>query len=320
MAIATQRILIVKTSSLGDVMHGLQVAQTLKENDPGIEISWVTRRRFETLVKASSAFNHTFTFYRSEGVLAFIRLCRNLRQQRFDKVLDFQGLARSGLMTFFTKSKRKIGRSDAREGAAMFYRQLVPLPRSPDCRHPVNILLEFCRVFGFETEFKGRVLFSLKEADRVGQSASVANPVRIVLGLEGRLKRVEWDGFEELAERLLRQLDSAVLYIVTQGSNAWVGRLKEHWGNRVHKVGTSNILRLAGCIQESDVLVGNDCDALQIGAAVGVDVIGLFGPSDPNQLGPYPPSREKNCVLRAPDGDLKRLKVGDVLKEIEKRI
>lgn len=62
MAIVTQRILIVKTSSLGEVMHSLQVAQVLKENDPGIEISCVARRRFETLVKASSAVDHTSTF------------------------------------------------------------------------------------------------------------------------------------------------------------------------------------------------------------------------------------------------------------------
>jgi heptosyltransferase-1 len=124
-------------------MHGLQVAQALKENDPGIEISWVARRRFEALVRASSAVDQTFIFYRSEEISAFIRLCRDLPHQRFDKVLDFEGLARSGLMIFFAKSDQKIGRSDAREGATMFYRRLVPLPRLPERRHPVDNLMEF---------------------------------------------------------------------------------------------------------------------------------------------------------------------------------
>lgn len=320
MAIVTQRILIVKTSSVGDIMHGLQVAQALKENDPGIEISWVVRRRFEALVRASSAVDQTFIFYRSEGISAFIRLCRDLRHQRFDKVLDFEGLARSGLITFFAKSDQKIGRSGAREGATMFYRQLVPLPRLPERRHPVDILMEFCRAFGFETEIRGCVRFLLKEADRVGRASSVLEPFRIVLVPEGRRERVEWDGFEELAERLLKRVDSAVVYVVWEGSNNWANRLKQQWGDRVQKVGTSNLLRMAGCIQEADVLVGNDCDALQIGAAVGIEIIGLFGPSDPARVGPYPAWRESNCVLRAPDGDLKRLKVADVLDEIEKRV
>jgi heptosyltransferase-1 len=320
MAIVTQRILIVKTSSVGDIMHGQQVAQTLKENDPGIEISWVVRRRFEALVKASSAVDHTFVFYRSEGISAFIRLCRTLRRQRFDKILDFEGLARSGLMTFFAKSDQKVGRSDAREGATMFYRQLVPLPRLPERRHPVDILLEFCRAFGFETELRGRVRFLLKESDRVVEAASVLKPVRIVLAPEGRRERVEWDGFEELAEGLLERLDSAVVYVVCHKSNTWVDSLKLQWGDRVHRFGTSNLLRMAGCIQEADILVGNDSDALQIGAGVGVEVIGLFGPSDPARVGPYPAWRESNCVLQASDRDFKRLKVADVLEEIEKRV
>lgn len=320
MAIATQRILIVKTSSLGDIMHGLQVAQTLKENDPGIEISWVVRRRFETLVRASSAVDRTFTFYRNGGIFEFIRLCRQLRRERFDRVLDFQGLARSGLMTFFSKSERKIGRSDAREGATLFYKQLVPLPRSPDRRHPLDILLEFCRVFGFETELKGSVRFSLREADRVGGPSSLSKPIRIALLPEGRRERVEWGAFEALAGRLLERFDSLVVYIVSQGNNAWVNRLNQQWGDRVRKVGTSNVLRMAGCIQEADVMVANDCDGLQIGAAVGVNSIGLFGPSDPIRLGPYPLSNQRNCVLQAPEGDLKRLSVERVLEEIEKRI
>ena len=149
---ATRRVLIVKTSALGDIMHGLQVAQTLKANDPAIEISWVARQRFVPLVQASSAVDRTFTFFRSGGVSGFVKLCRELRQERFDAILDMQGLARSGLMTFFSRADRKIGRTDAREGATLFYKQLVPLPRSPDQRHPVDILLEFCRVFGFETK------------------------------------------------------------------------------------------------------------------------------------------------------------------------
>ena len=192
------------------------------------------------------------------------------------------------------------------------------IPRSPDCRHPVDILLQFCRVFGFETELKGRVRFSLREADRVGGAA--ANPFRVTLVPAGRCERVEWRGFEGLAQCLLERSEATVVRLLSREGLAWADRLKERWGERVQKVGASNFLRMAGCLQESDVMVANDCDALQIGAAVGIGTIGLFGPSDPSLLGPYPSSNPKNRVLQAPDGDLARLRVEDVLEEIEKRI
>ncbi len=111
MAIATRRVLVIKTSSLGDIMHGLQVAQTLKENDPGIEVTWIARSRFEPLVRASSAVDHVIAYHRLGGISALVRLCQRLRRKEFDVVLDFQGLARSGVMTFFSKAPRKVGRT-----------------------------------------------------------------------------------------------------------------------------------------------------------------------------------------------------------------
>lgn len=117
MAIVTQKVLILKTSSLGDIMHGLQFAQTLKENDPGIEITWVVRSQFEPLVRASSAVDKTITFFRTGGVSGFISLCRTLRQRYYDVVLDLQGLARSGFDLFQQSAsqgweERCEGRSD----------------------------------------------------------------------------------------------------------------------------------------------------------------------------------------------------------------
>lgn len=95
MAIVTQKVLVVKTLSLGDIMHGLQLAQTLKENDPGIEIAWVVRPRFETLVRTCTAVDSTVTFCRTRGVAEFANLCKRLRSRRFDLVIDLDGLART---------------------------------------------------------------------------------------------------------------------------------------------------------------------------------------------------------------------------------
>jgi len=109
MAILTYKVLIVKRSSFGDIMHGLQLAQTLKEKDPRIEITWVVRSRFEPLVRACAAVDRTMNFYRTRGIAEFANLCKKLRRYRLDLVFDLQGSARSGLMNFFSKAPRKVG-------------------------------------------------------------------------------------------------------------------------------------------------------------------------------------------------------------------
>ena len=323
MAIATQRILIVKTSSLGDIMHGLQVAQTLKEHDPGIEISWVARRRFESLVRASSPVDHTFTFFRTGGVSGFWKLCRQLRRHRFDVVLDMQGLARSGLMTFFSRADRKVGRTDAREGATLFYRELAPLPRSIDQPHPVDILLEFCRVFGFEPELKGAVRFQQKGEDWEELFSGSEEGPRIALAPEGRRPLASWTGFERLAKEILGRIPGARIQVATQGAAPWATELATENKTRLRHLRTNDWHRVASCLQDADIVVANDSDMLQIGAAVGVPTLGLFGPSDPNRLGAYPLSVTRNQVLLAPDGRMDELAVGTVLdtvqREIEKR-
>ena len=100
----------------------------------------------------------------------------------------------------------------------------------------------------------------------------------------------------------------------------WASDLKQRFGARVETVTTKNLLRLAGCIQESDLLVASDCDASHVSAAVGTGTVTLFGPTDPQLYGPYPLSDLRNQAIAAPNGDLAQLSLESVLKEIEKRI
>lgn len=319
MAIVTQRVLVVKTSSLGDIVHGLQFAQTLKENDPGIEITWVVRSRFEPLVRASSAVDRTITFYRSGGISGFASLCGRLRKRHFDMVLDLQGLARSGLMTFFSKAPRKIGRADAREGARLFYKELVPLPRPNGHVHPVDILLEFCRVFGFETKLKGTVRFTTKSSSAFGKSSRKADSV-ITIFPEGRSPRMSWQGFEELTVQILNQHPVVEVQVLATHSVDWANRLKADFRDRINVFRSNDPLKIAGCVQESALLIANDSDVTHIGAAVGVPTVALFGPTDGNKLGPYPLSEARNCAINASGGDLSTLTVRKVLEEVERRL
>jgi ADP-heptose:LPS heptosyltransferase len=119
------RLLVIKPSSLGDIVHGLQVVQILAKARPEVRISWVVRERFAGLVKAAPFVKETIIFRRRDGWPAFWKLLCDLRRRQFDAVWDMQGLLRSAVMTAAARAPAKWGRPDAREGAGWFYDRLV---------------------------------------------------------------------------------------------------------------------------------------------------------------------------------------------------
>ncbi|MDR2721059.1 MAG: hypothetical protein LBB15_02105, partial [Puniceicoccales bacterium] len=119
------RILVIKPSSLGDIVHGLQVVAIMKKRIDNLQIDWVVRDCFAEAIAASGIVDQTHCFHRGAGMFAFLELLKSLRKRRYDAILDMQGLMRSGIMTFVAKSDRKIGRCDSRELAWVFYGEKV---------------------------------------------------------------------------------------------------------------------------------------------------------------------------------------------------
>src|SRR5450432_91650 len=118
-------LLVVKPSSLGDIVHALQVVQTLARERPECRISWVVRERFAGLVQAAPFVREAIIFRRRDGWRAFFRLLR---------------LLRAGLMTAAARAPAKWGRPDAREGAGFFYNHRVAPPAGPGPHHALEIL------------------------------------------------------------------------------------------------------------------------------------------------------------------------------------
>ena len=152
-------MLIIKPSALRDIVHGLQVATSIKAQRPEWRISWIVRDIFSPLVRSCGAVDQVYVFQRDEGARGFLRLMREVRRKNFDLVLDLQGLLRTGLMTKWSRGKRKAGRADAREGAGLFYQEKVPLPPGGSQSHVLDVLLQFCTLVGAEPRLTGQLRF-----------------------------------------------------------------------------------------------------------------------------------------------------------------
>jgi len=305
-------ILVIKPSSVGDILHGLQVAQSIKDQAPDSRITWVVRDRFAPLVETCATVDEVLYFRRGRGPRAFLALLRQIRARRYDTVLDFQGLARTGLMTLAARATHKIGRGDAREGAGLFYRQRAPLPAAGRQAHAVDILLQFLPLMGLRAELGGPLDYRPAPLAPIDPRLDGARPVLLCPHSRGAEK--EWPGFAALADRLCR--DRPDLDIVWDSEKATVGAPPAAGPRFIDTAGRTGLAELIALVAAARLVVANDSGPMHLAAALGRPVVALFGPSSPARFGPYPPGDPNHHVVTAPDGDLGRLDVDTVYKTV----
>ncbi len=308
-------LLVIKPSSLGDIVHALQVVQTLARERPECRITWVVRERFAGLVQAAPFVHEVIIFRRRDGWRAFLRLLRQLRARQFDLIWDLQGLLRSGLMTAAARAPEKWGRFDAREGAGLFYNRRADKPAGPGPHHALEILLPFLATAGV----KPRLDFPL-----VLKAAPVAFPWQSFFGGDSRNVFViftdsrgaekEWPRFDELTALIFSAIPEARV--------AWcAGKPAEP---RV-PVPADRFLNLTGCpmdqmialVRQPATFIGNDSGPMHLSAASGNRVLAIFGPTSPRRFGPFPLENPKHQAVEAPGGQLARLEPAAVLAALQ---
>lgn len=279
------KVLIVKTSSIGDIMHALRVVQAIRERVTNLEISWVARRRYAKTVEACTAVDFVYPFRRLEGLGGFVSLVRTLRTKEFDYILDMEGLARSALMGWFSKGTNRIGRSDAREGATLFYKKMVPLPEDSRQSHPIDILLEFCKVFGCEPSLGSNLSFDFAEST-IPKTVLGQGEVEIALCDLSPTTRDPFYGVDVLVESLLNsKLNCRILLLGDERSEA-----RDDWdSSRVEDLrGQLDLEERFQRVTGASLVISSPGGPLHIASACGVRVIGLFGKLKPEKCGPYP--------------------------------
>lgn len=307
------RILVIKPSSFGDIIHGLLVAERIRSQLPGVQMDWVARDIFAGLVEASGVVDHVLRFKRSPGGL--IRVCREIRKGNYDVVLDMQGLARSGLMTFCARAKVKLGRFDAREGSRFFYKVSIPKPPQAPPFHAVDILRQFQRPMG---------LYDLDPValDFANSPVPESCPAKgaILLFPESRRAEKEWGGFFDLAERLAGKFPDRTIGWLGTGEEP-IGGGKSLPENVVDFRGRVSLASLPAAMRNVACVVANDSGPMHLAAAMGVPVVAVFGPTDPRQYGPYPVDCPTNVTIRGEEGVLANVSVEQVeaavLKQLE---
>ncbi len=291
-ALNSARILLIKPSSLGDIVHAFPVVSAIKAQWPGSHITWLVKRQWADLVERAEGVDQVWPVEMT--VTSWIEAGRALRAQRFDLAIDLQGLFRSGILARLSGAPTRIGFANGREGSPWFYTQRVPV-LSPDL-HAVDRYLSVVAALGASLPDKPRFRFRLSEEDMTvvrklcqSKGLSVDKPwVAMNIGARWPTKRWSPSSFAAVVDQLHEvQLDPVVM-IGGAEERAYTNTLRALTDRPfIDLSGEIPLGYLPALLSKATAMITNDSGPMHIAAALGVPVVAIFGPTSPARTGPY---------------------------------
>ncbi len=293
-----KKMLIVKPSSLGDVVHSLPFLNAMKTCFPDTEIHWVIAKGLEGLLDGHPMIDKLIiinkdlwkNLSRAGSTLKEIReLFRQLRHEKYDVVVDLQGLLRSGLITRATHAPLRIGFQEAREGSRFFYTRKVKGGRNI---HAVDRYMKIAEELGCAVQER---VFSFPPSGGNENRKPVARSPYAVLVPGARWKTKIWPAgnFGSLASKL--PFGSVV--IGSSADRAIADAVVSHSdGKAISVAGQTSLQQLIEIMRSSEMVITNDSGPMHIAAALNIPVIAIFGPTSPERTGPY---GKGNLVLQS---------------------
>mgnify|MGYP001161942426 CR=1 FL=1 len=310
------KILIVKLSAIGDVIHTLPALTALRRHYPDAQIDWLVEHPAADLVRGHDALNRVLVWRRREfvglwkegRVLAaagfFLRQLRELRLSRYDLVVDFQALLKSSLWVFLARGRRKAGFGpgmEHSENSHLFLNDRVPAVSMEV--HALDRGLKLLQALGIPVS---EVRYDLPIGAEHEQEAATLL-VENGIGPDQRLIAInpvaKWptklwppERFRELADRLMES-GYQVAFTGSQEDRPFMDQITGSLRSRTVRLeGRTSLKVLAAVYRSAGLVISTDTGPMHLAAAVGTPVVALFGPTAPWRTGPY---GEGHVVLRA---------------------
>lgn len=300
------RVLIIKTSSLGDIIHAMPAVKLLAANVPDVKIDWLIKPQFKNMLKYCpnldeiilfedkkfGSFIHTFQYTRE--------LIRRIRRKKYDMVIDLQGLMRSAVFAGFSDAAVKAGFARPRERlASLFYNRKVDV----QFRHAVDRNLDLMSgvlklELGTEPDAELLKLEKCEEfasgAEKILKDAGYDDSVKLIAAVPGarwNSKKFPVEFFVDIMEKIHGRMN--VQFMLLGGPD------EKDDGEKIENtaqlsnmklfnfIGRSSIGESAELLRRADMILCNDSGPMHIGAATGTPLCAFFGPTRPERTGPY---------------------------------
>lgn len=291
---APDRILVVRLSALGDVIHTLPAVAALRTALPHCRIGWIVEPPYRELLELVAPVDEVFTVgakrWGRQAVSATWREARDLRRALREfaggsVAIDFQGLIKSAAIAWSSGARLRYGfeRAAIRESAALiFLNRTVPVDRS---RHVVDWNLDLAR----------GIVPSIGPAPLVNLSPFAASPSSALSSLGGRVVLLPGAGrasklwpvtrFRDCARAIEARTGRVPVVAWGPGENTLAESIAA--GGCAELAPPTGLRELTWLLRESRLVIAGDTGPLHLAAALGTKVVALFGPTSPERNGPY---------------------------------
>ena len=339
-------ILVVRLTSLGDVLMSVPAIKALHEGLPGTKVSWLVEGSVAELLSHQSFVDRVIRFPRDlivgslkEG--SYLKALKdlgefleNLRARRYDALIDFHGILKSALLDYAARARKRIGfgRTFAKEGSWLVYDERVDGVDTHLHKVERNMLL--ARHLGVSGEIPEVELVAPPDAQTFANDLLAEHGIeRPIIALfpfcsKGSLfKRWELANYGELLKRMKESIQATVLILWGPGEEEEAKRLRDVAGTGVVLPANLGVAQLCALLKKVDMYVGGDTGVMHLAAFSGVPVLAIFGPTDPLVNAPFgpmhkmvrrdlpcSPCRDKNCKERT---CLTSIKPDEVFEEVK---
>jgi lipopolysaccharide heptosyltransferase I len=295
------KILIIKLSSLGDIIHTLPAFQSLRATFPEGRIDWLVERRLAFLLSAVPGIDHVIpidtralrnNFTSRQSWYRLLEPIRSLRSLRYDAVIDFQGLFKTALISFSSGAKTRIGFSKAlvRERPAhWFYQRKVEKPAAPVHVARLNLLL---------AKAAGACQSELTACLQAGDADTRTIASRLlqeqlsefaVINPGGGWPTKKWQParYGDLAARIQNELQMRVVVVTGPGEASIYQEIAAKCTGRLPVHLDVPFLQLIPLLQRARVVISGDTGPLHLACALGIPAVAIMGPTSPIRNGPW---------------------------------
>ena len=298
------KILIIKPSSLGDVFHTFPALTLLDKAFPNADIDWFIRPEFkDAIAYCPIKINRTINFPRTRllkfksFISTFLKVRNDLRKKKYDLVIDFQGLMRSGIFTSLCRSSESVGFAKPKESlATLAYTHKINI--SKECVHAVDRNIALVEnITGLKAT---KEIASLAQVDKFKEQIEVIlkkNNISPNDKLMGMIPGARWESkcwspefFAEVATKFLdKHPDYKILIIGAPSDRISAEKIISIASNEriISIAGNTSVGEMIEAIRHCQFIFSNDSGPIHIAAALQKTVFALFGPTDPDKTGPY---------------------------------
>ncbi len=298
-----KKFLIIKPSSMGDIVHALPFLRTLRANYPSAYIAWMIEERFQDLIEHNPDLDEvipirTKCWRKSLNTQSWNEICETkklLRERKFDWTFDLQGLIKTGFIALMTGAPNRVGfhKNNCREKVNSWFNNHHSKYVSAGS-HVVDRCLSQLSILG---NFQSQAEFILSirpEDENVSKTFMVENSklaekpiVGINPGAGFPTKLWNIEKYAQLADKLIEELGFSILITWGPGEKEMATKIASTMKQKSWIAPATTIAESIGLYKKLSLFVGSDSGPFHICWALGIPTVSAWGPTDPSRNGAY---------------------------------